>query len=112
MSCKSWDAFEALERADRLADAKTETSFEQYYNEKPVFEKKVSEFSSPKYHAVAAKSISELIGKVQRLMEDGWICQGGIAIEISGTWGRGETFYFQAMTKNSAEDTQGKNRVA
>lgn len=53
-----------------------------------------------RYFVVREKSTYELAAAVQKLVEAGWQCQGGVSYEYNG--GLTMTgYYLQAMTKKS-----------
>ena len=57
------------------------------------------------YTVVNAFSVSELIDKVNHLLNHGWVCKGGIAINISED---APDNYFQAMVQ--IDDQQAKEQ--
>ena len=60
---------------------------------------------STRYKAIQASNLSDLTMLVDQSLEDGWVCQGGIAVATSIPYSLVRADYVQAMVKQSKEDS-------
>lgn len=52
-----------------------------------------------KYKVISDNDMESVVEQVNELMEEGWVCQGGISIAYSRDQGYNSELYAQAMVK-------------